>query len=227
MPGGKENWMKINIESYRPGKIICVGMNYKSHIKEQDGRFPDKPVLFCKANTCIIKNNESIICPDEVHELDYEVELAVIAGSKMKNIKPEDVVDYIYGYTIINDVTARDLQKREEQWFRAKSFDTFGPIGPEIILKDEIDDVQNLNLKSFVNGELRQDSSTSDMIFKVYDLISFISYSITIEPGDLIATGTPAGVGVFMKTKSFLKSGDEIVCEIEKIGRLVNKVVSI
>ncbi|MCL5772602.1 MAG: fumarylacetoacetate hydrolase family protein [Actinobacteria bacterium] len=216
--------MKINIKSYRPGKIICIGMNYKSHIKEQDGRFPDKPVLFCKANTCIIKNNESIICPDEVHELDYEVELAVIADSKMKNIKPEDVIDHIYGYTIINDVTARDLQKREGQWFRAKSFDTFGPIGPEIILRDEIEDIQNLNLKSFVNGQLRQDSNTSEMIFKVYDLISFISYSMTIETGDLIATGTPAGVGVFMNSKSLLKSGDEVVCEIEKIGRLTNKV---
>jgi len=216
--------MEIDIKNYRPGKIICIGMNYKSHIKEQDGRFPDKPVLFCKANTCIIKNGENIICPEEVHELDYEVELAVIAGSKMKNIKPEDVVDHIYGYTIINDVTARDLQKREGQWFRAKSFDTFGPIGPEIVLKDEIDDVQNLNLKSFVNGQLRQDSSTSEMIFKVYDLISFISYSMTIEPGDLIATGTPAGVGVFMKSKKLLKAGDEIVCEIERIGRLTNKV---
>lgn len=219
--------MKIKMESFKPGKIICIGMNYKSHIKEQDGRFPDKPVLFCKANTCVIKNGENIICPGEVHELDYEVELAVIAGSKMKDIKSEDVVNHIYGYTIINDVTARDLQKSEGQWFRAKSFDTFGPIGPEIILRDEIKDPQNLNLKSFVNGELRQDSNTSEMIFKVYDLISFISYSMTIETGDLIATGTPAGVGVFMNSKSLLKSGDEVVCEIEKIGRLVNKVVSI
>lgn len=217
--------MEFEINSYKPGKIICAGMNYKSHISEQDGRFPDKPVLFCKANSCIIKDGNDIIYPAGVNELDYEVELAVIIGKSMKNIKPEDAGNYIYGYTIINDVTARDLQKAEGQWFRAKSFDTFGPVGPKIIPGDEIKDPQNLNLKSFVNGELRQDSNTNDMIFKVYDLISFISFSMTLEAGDLIATGTPAGVGLFMKKKSLLEPGDEIICEIENIGKLINKVI--
>jgi 2,4-didehydro-3-deoxy-L-rhamnonate hydrolase len=220
----KENKEKIEIKTYRPGKLICVGMNYSSHIKEQDGRFPEKPVLFAKANSSVIKNGEKIIYPPLVKELDYEVELAVIIGSRMKNVAAEMVKQFIYGYTIINDITARDLQKGEGQWFRAKSFDTFAPIGPAVILRDEIGDAQNLNLKSFVNGEIRQDSNTSEMIFKINDLLSFISHSMTLERGDLIATGTPAGVGIFSKEKKLLQPGDMIVCEIEKIGRLINEV---
>jgi acylpyruvate hydrolase len=215
----------FNIDSYMPGKIICVGMNYKSHIKEQDGRFPNKPVLFSKATSCVIKNEENIIYPSEVNELDYEVELAVIIGQKMKNVPAEKVNNHIYGYTIINDVTARDIQKNENQWFRAKSFDTFGPIGPGIVTRNQINDPQNLWLKSYVNGELRQNSNTGEMIFKVFELISYISKSITLEEGDLIATGTPAGVGAFMEEKKFLLPGDTAICEIEKIGRLVNRVI--
>lgn len=215
----------FNIDSYIPGKIICVGMNYKSHIKEQDGRFPNKPVLFSKATSCIIKNEENIIYPSEVKELDYEVELAVIIGQKMKNIPAEKINERIYGYTIINDITARDLQKNENQWFRAKSFDTFGPIGPGIVTREKIYDPQNLWLKSYVNDELRQNSNTGEMIFKVFELISYISKSITLEKGDLIATGTPAGVGVFTEGKKFLLPEDVVTCEIEKIGRLVNRVI--
>jgi len=219
--------IRFDINNYYPGKIICVGMNYKSHISEQDGRFPGKPVLFAKANSSIIKDGENIFYPPEVKELDYEVELAVIIGSKMKDISEKDVLSYIYGYTIINDLTAREIQKNEGQWFRAKSFDTFAPIGPVIIPKNKIQDPQNLHLKSYVNGNIRQNSNTSDMLFKIFELISYISKSMTLEAGDLIATGTPAGVGVFMKEKKFLLAGDEIVCEIEKIGKLVNKVVSL
>lgn len=170
---------KPDINTYIPGKIVCVGMNYKSHIEEQDGRFPKKPVLFAKARSCVIKNEENIIYPREVEELDYEVELAVVIGRKMKDI-PED----------------------------------------------KIPDPQNLNLKSYVNGELRQNGNTSDMIFGVYPLISYISRSITLEAGDLISTGTPAGVGIFMKKKKLLKSGDVVICEIENIGKLENKVIS-
>jgi 2-keto-4-pentenoate hydratase/2-oxohepta-3-ene-1,7-dioic acid hydratase in catechol pathway len=214
----------FDIDSYIPGKIICIGMNYASHVKEQDGRFPNEPVLFSKASSCIIKNGEDIICPAEVKELDYEVELAVIIGQKLKNITTPDIHNFIYGYTIINDITARDLQKKEHQWFRSKSLDTFGPIGPVIIKKDQIQDPQNLRLKSYVNDELRQDSNTGEMIFKVFDLISYISASITLNVGDLIATGTPAGVGVFAKEKKLLKPGDIVTCEIEKIGILVNRV---
>jgi len=214
-----------DIKTYIPGKIICVGMNYRSHIEEQDGRFPKKPVLFAKAKSCIIKNGEHIIYPQEVEELDYEVELAVVIGKKAKNVPFKKVLDHIYGYTIMNDITARDIQKNENQWYRAKSFDTFGPIGPVIVSKHKIPDPQNLNLKSFVNSELRQNGNTSDMIFGVYKLISYISGSITLEAGDLISTGTPAGVGVFMKNKKLLKPGDVITCEIENIGKLENKIV--
>ena len=221
---GVTMFSKTDIDTYIPGKIICVGMNYGSHVKEQNGRFPENPVLFSKARSCIIKNGEYIISPPEVKELDYEVELAVIIGKKMKDISEDRVTDYIYGYTIMNDITARDIQKNEQPWFRSKSFDTFGPIGPAIVDKDIIDDPQNLNLKSYVNGEIRQNGNTSGMIFGVYKLISYISRSITLEAGDLISTGTPAGVGIFMKEKKILKPGDTVICEIEKIGRLENKI---
>jgi 2-keto-4-pentenoate hydratase/2-oxohepta-3-ene-1,7-dioic acid hydratase in catechol pathway len=220
----RESNSRIDIKTFVPGKLICVGMNYKSHILEQDGRFPEKPVLFAKSNSSIIKNGENIIYPEQTTQLDYEVELAVIIGKRMKNIAESRVPDFIYGYTIMNDITARDCQKSDGQWFRGKSFDTFAPIGPEIILKENLPDAQNLNLKSYVNGEMRQNSNTADMIFKISELISFISMSMTLERGDLISTGTPAGVGIFMKEKKLLMPGDEIVCEIEKIGILVNKV---
>ena len=216
---------KAEIKNYIPGKIICVGMNYRSHIEEQDGRFPKKPVLFSKAKSCIIKNKENIIYPREVKELDYEVELAVVIGKKMKDVPASKVSDYIYGYTIMNDITARDIQKNDQQWFRSKSFDTFGPIGPVIVDKDKIPDPRNLSLKSYVNGEIRQNGNTSDMIFGVYELISYISRSITLEAGDLVSTGTPSGVGVFMKEKKMLMPGDIVTCEIEAIGKLENKIV--
>jgi 2-keto-4-pentenoate hydratase/2-oxohepta-3-ene-1,7-dioic acid hydratase in catechol pathway len=216
--------MNFEISTYRPGKIICVGMNYFSHVKEQDGRFPLSPVLFCKASSSLIKNNETIIKPEETNELDYEVELAIIIGREMKNIDADDVYDFIYGYSIINDITARDLQKKEGQWFRAKSFDTFASVGPVIIARDEIKDPQNLSLKSYVNGVKKQDSNTSDMIFKIPELLSFMSKSMTLMPGDLIATGTPAGVAAFTEGAKFLQDGDEVLCEIESIGKLVNKV---
>ncbi len=215
---------KINIKTFIPDKIICVGMNYKSHVDEQDGRFPNKPVLFSKATSCVIKNGQVILYPKEVKELDYEVELAIIIGEKAKKIAEKEVMDYIFGYTIINDVTARDIQKNESQWYRAKSFDTFAPIGPEIVPKEKIKDPQNLNLRSYVNGEIRQNSNTSDMIFSIKKLISYISSSITLNPGDLIATGTPAGVGVFTNKNNLLKAGDEVICEIESIGKIRNKI---
>ena len=215
----------LDMKKYIPGKIICVGMNYRSHVAEQDGRFPDKPVLFAKARSCIIKDRENIVYPSEVKELDYEVELAVVIGKKIKDIKEDEVPGYIYGYTVLNDITARDIQKNESQWYRAKSFDTFGPIGPIIVKQEDFGDPYNINLKSFVNGELRQNGNTNDMIFGVYALISYISLSITLYPGDLVSTGTPSGVGVFMKEKKLLRPGDEVICEVEKIGRITNKVV--
>jgi 2-keto-4-pentenoate hydratase/2-oxohepta-3-ene-1,7-dioic acid hydratase in catechol pathway len=201
-------------------------MNYRSHVMEQDGRFPTSPVLFAKATSCIIKDGENIVYPEEVKELDYEVELAAVIGKKMKDIAPRDVGRFIYGYTIMNDITARDIQHSEKQWYRAKSFDTFGPTGPRIVRAEELPDPRNIDLRSYVNGELRQDGNTRDMIFGVYELISYISRSITLYPGDLISTGTPSGVGLFSEGKKLLRAGDEVVCEIDGIGRLANKVVS-
>jgi 2-keto-4-pentenoate hydratase/2-oxohepta-3-ene-1,7-dioic acid hydratase in catechol pathway len=216
----------IDINDYIPGKIICVGMNYRSHVDEQDGRFPSSPVLFGKARSCIIKDGESIIYPEQTKQLDYEVELAVIIGKKASNIEPDDVPSYVYGYTVFNDITARDLQKSEGQWYRAKSFDTFGPLGPAVVKQEELGDPQDVNLRSYVNGELRQDGNTSDMIFGVYYLVSYISKSITLFPGDLISTGTPSGVGLFTGGSKLLNPGDVVACEIEGIGRITNTVVS-
>ena len=225
MDYSKDTIKDMDIKNYIPGKIICVGQNYRTHIAEQDGRFPDKPVLFSKARSCIIRDGDNIVCPPEVKELDYEVELAAIIGKKAKGIKEEDTPGYIYGYTVFNDITARDIQKNESQWYRGKSFDTFGPMGPAIVKQKDFGDPYNISLKSYVNGELRQDGNTNDMVFGVYALISYISRSITLYPGDLIPTGTPSGVGVFMKEKKLLKPGDEVICEVEKIGRITNKIV--
>ena len=214
----------IDIETYIPGKIICVGMNYRSHIEEQDGRFPSRPVLFAKARSCVIKNGDNIIYPSDIRQLDYEVELAAVIGKKTKYVKEDDVSGYIYGYTVFNDITARDVQKSESQWYRAKSFDTFGPLGPEVVKREDFGDPHNIDLRSYVNGELRQDGNTADMIFGVYNLISYISNSITLYPGDLISTGTPSGVGLFSEGEKLLRPGDEVICEIDGIGKLTNKV---
>ena len=199
-------------------------MNYKSHVKEQDGRFPASPVLFAKARSCVIKDGDEIIYPEKVKQLDYEVELAAVIGKKTKDVGPGDVLSCIYGYTVFNDITARDLQKSEGQWYRAKSFDTFGPLGPEVIRREKLGDPQDMNLRSYINDELRQDGNTSDMIFGVYELISYISRSITLFPGDLVSTGTPSGVGIFSRDKRLLKPGDKVTCEIEGIGRITNIV---
>jgi 2,4-diketo-3-deoxy-L-fuconate hydrolase len=216
----------LDMNIYIPGKIICVGMNYRSHVDEQDGRFPSSPVLFAKAKSCVIKDGDEIIYPQEVGQLDYEVELAAIIGKKIKGVRETNVPGYIFGYTVFNDITARDLQKAEGQWYRAKSFDTFGPMGPRAVRQEEIVDPQDVNLRSYVNGELRQDGNTSDMIFGVYELISYISRSMTLFPGDLISTGTPSGVGLFTEGKKLLKPGDEVTCEIDGIGRITNTVVN-
>lgn len=219
-------YKNIDIKTYIPGKIICVGMNYRSHIEEQDGRFPSSPVLFAKATSCVIKDGENIIYPAEVKQLDYEVELAAVIGKKAKNIEAGQVAGHIYGYTIFNDITARDLQKSEGQWYRAKSFDTFGPTGPAIVKPGKLGDPADIRLRSYINGDLRQDGNTSDMIYGVYELISYISRSITLYPGDLISTGTPSGVGVFTEGSKLLKPGDEVTCEIEGIGKITNTVIS-
>jgi len=202
--------MKLN-----PSKIIAVGLNYIDHAAELRMEIPKNPIIFLKPPSSLIFNNDPIIYPAMTRELHYEAELAVIIKDRIKNIKPEEAAEHIRGYTCGNDVTARDLQRLDGQWTRAKSFDTFCPIGPEIVSDINPD---NLTIKLYLNGAVKQSSNTSNMIFKVDDLVSFISQVMTLESDDVILTGTPVGVGPMVV-------GDEVAVEIEGIGKLVNKVI--
>ncbi len=199
----------------QPSKIICVGLNYRDHAKELNMPIPQTPLLFLKPPSAVTGHLGKIVYPDKTRHVDYEAELAVIIGRRCKNIPAADADSVIMGYTCFNDVTARDLQKKDSQWTRAKSFDTFAPVGPYIAAPL---DVSDLCVKTRVNGELRQESSTSNLIFDVPYLIEFISGIMTLERGDIIATGTPPGVGE-------LFAGDEVEVEIENIGILKNSVV--
>ncbi len=211
----------------RPGKIICLGLNYSDHAEEAGLTPPEEPVLFSKPATAVVGHEDPVIYPKVSSQVDYEVELAVVIGKKGKDIPEEDAYEHVAGYTVFNDVSARDIQFRSIQWFRGKSFDTFAPMGPCLTLKDEIPDPHNLKMQMKVNGEVRQDSSTKNMIFKIPYLISFISAGMTLEPGDVIATGTPSGVGIYSKPQpKLLKPGDVMEATIEKIGTLRNKVVA-
>lgn len=210
----------------KPPKIVCIGLNYIDHAKEQNVNPPEEPLIFSKFPTAVIGPNESIVKPKATEKLDYEAELAVVIGRKGKNIPEEESYNYIAGYTIMNDVSARDFQFKDKQWTRGKSFDSFAPLGPWIITKDEIPAPNELNIKLWLNGKLMQDSNTRNMIFKVPKLISFISQVCTLEPGDIIATGTPSGVGVFRNPPISLKASDTIRIEIESIGVLENKVIA-
>lgn len=208
-----------------PSKIVCVGLNYHDHCREQGIEVPKSPLLFAKFPSSIIGPDAEISWPEHVtQQVDYEAELAVVIGRKGRFIPPEQAYEYVAGYTIVNDVSARDVQFSDGQWVRGKSFDTFCPMGPYLLTADEVPDPHNLAIRCRVNGELRQDSNTGEMIFKIPDLIAFISQTCTLLPGDIINTGTPDGVGVFMNPKVFLKPGDKIEIEIEKLGRLHNTV---
>lgn len=200
----------------QPSKIVCVGLNYIDHARELNMQIPTNPLLFLKPPSAVIGHLGKIIYPDKSKRVDYEAELAVIIGKRCKNVRANEAESVIMGYTCFNDVTARDIQKEDIQWTRAKSFDTFAPVGPYI--SEPGLDVNDLRIKTRVNGELRQDSSTSNLIFNVPSLIEFISGIMTLEQGDIIATGTPPGVGE-------LFVGDEVEVEIENIGTLKNSVV--
>lgn len=201
----------------QPNKIICVGLNYTDHAKELGMEIPDEPVFFLKPASSIIAHLGKIVYPEKSKQVDYEGELAVIIGKRCKKINRKDASNVIMGYTCFNDVTARDLQKKDVQWTRSKSFDTFAPVGPYIA--DPMLDVSNLAIRTRVNGELRQHSNTANLIFDVPYLIEFISGIMTLERGDIISTGTPAGVGE-------LCIGDDVEVEIENVGLLKNTVIS-
>jgi 2-keto-4-pentenoate hydratase/2-oxohepta-3-ene-1,7-dioic acid hydratase in catechol pathway len=207
-----------------PNKIICLAFNYKDHAKEQKLEPPEEPAIVNKPRTALNGTNSEIICPNFVKELDYEIELALIIGKKCKNIAEQDAMNHVFGYMILNDVSARDIQAMDKQFTRAKSFDTFAPCGPWITTKDEIDDPQNLKLLTKVNGITRQDSTTANMFIKIPSIISILSKSMTLEPGDIISTGTAAGVALNNTHIPYLKDGDTIDMEIEKLGSIQNTV---
>jgi 2-keto-4-pentenoate hydratase/2-oxohepta-3-ene-1,7-dioic acid hydratase in catechol pathway len=206
-------------------KLLGIGINYQSHAKEQGEKPPEAPIIFQKASTAVIGHGHPVIAPKIVTMLDYEVELAVIIGKRGKYIEKDEVNDYIAGFTIFNDISARDHQfKYNNQWFIGKSFDTFAPVGPWIVDKFEIGDPQNLNMETKLNGKIMQSSNTKNMIFKIPDIIHFISNVLTLEPGDVIFTGTPEGVGFTRKPPVYLKAGDVLDLSIEKIGTLHNMI---
>jgi 2-keto-4-pentenoate hydratase/2-oxohepta-3-ene-1,7-dioic acid hydratase in catechol pathway len=209
----------------RPLKIIGIGVNYRGHAKETGRDIPKAPILFSKPPTAIVGPEASIVIPNDASKVDYEVELGVVIGKPARNVTVNDALDYIGGYTVFNDISAREYQFRDGQWFRGKSFDTFAPMGPCLTLPDQIADPQDLKLQLRLNGEVRQNGSTSDMIFSVAELIVDISQVMTLEPGDVIATGTPAGVGHVAKPKPvYLQPGDVVEAEIAGIGILRNPV---
>lgn len=210
----------------RPGKIIAVGLNYRAHAEEASVALPARPVCFAKWSNCLIGPGEPIRIPRELTTVDYEAELAIVISRPAYRVNVDDALDFIAGYCCLNDVTDRETQTIEGQWSRAKSFDTFGPVGPALIPASEITDPQSLKICARLNGELVQDGNTSQMVHSVAELIAFITSGMTLEPGDMIATGTPDGVGAFREQPLYMFPGDEISIEIEGIGILTNPVVS-
>ncbi len=209
----------------RPGKLICIGLNYRDHAEESKMKIPETPVVFSKFTTSVIAPGEPVVLPTTSHQVDYEAELAVVIGRRTKGIKAEKALDYVLGYTIVNDVSARDFQFADGQWQRGKSCDTFCPMGPAIVTTDDVPDPHKLSIKLQLNDQTMQDSNTDQLIFGVPQLIEFLSETITLEPGDVIATGTPAGVGFARKPPVFLKAGDVMQVEIEKLCALRSPVI--
>ena len=208
----------------RPGKIVCVGLNYHDHAEEGGQDLPKAPLLFAKWPNTLIGDGEPIVLPEESTQVDYEAELGVVIRTSAKHVSDRDALEIVEGYICVNDVSARDLQFGDGQWTRGKSPDTFCPVGPRLVPREEIDDPQALAIRCVLNGQTMQDSSTAQMIFSVAEIIAYVTRVITLEPGDLIATGTPAGVGVFRDPKVLLQDGDEVSVEIEGLGTLTNPV---
>ena len=207
-----------------PPKIICLTFNYPAHAKEQNLVSPKEPVIFMKPRTTLCGTDSDIMCPNFIKQLDYEIELAVIIGKTCKNVDESRSKDYIFGYMVFNDVSARDIQMRDKQFTRGKSFDTFAPCGPWITSADEVTNPQDLQLVTKINGQNRQDSSTKNMFIKIPSIISELSNVMTLEKGDIIVTGTPDGVAMNNPSTPFLKNGDTIEMEIEKLGKIQNTV---
>lgn len=208
----------------RPSKVVCLGLNYRDHAEEQNTPLPERPLIFSKASSCVIGPYDDVVLPDDSHQVDYEVEFAIVIGRTATKVPAETAYEYIAGYTVMNDVSARDIQFAQKQWHQGKSYDTFGPMGPYLVTRDEISDPHNLDVRLVLNGQTMQHSNTNNLIFNVPYLISHISKIMTLYPGDVISTGTPAGVGVFRKPPVFLKPGDAMETTVEGIGTLRNGV---
>ena len=228
----EKGWLVKRADAYwfapvpRPGKIICIGLNYRDHAAESNMPIPERPVVFSKFPSCVIAPGEHVILPSTSTQVDYEAELAVVIGRRASNVSATRALDYVLGYTAFNDVSARDFQFADGQWQRGKSCDTFAPMGQQIVTTDQIPDPHKLSIKLKLNGQTMQDSNTDQLIFGVPELIEFLSKTMTLEPGDVIATGTPAGVGFARKPPVFLKPGDRMEVIIDGIGGLSNKVVA-
>jgi 2-keto-4-pentenoate hydratase/2-oxohepta-3-ene-1,7-dioic acid hydratase in catechol pathway len=210
-----------------PRKIICIGLNYRDHALEQNAPVPKEPVVFSKFPTTLIAQGQPIRLPRASQEVDFEAELVVVIGKRGRDVTPETAMDYVAGYMVGNDVSARDWQKNKEgrQWLLGKSFDTFGPTGPHLVTKEEIPDPHTLPIRLRLNGQTMQDSNTSQLLFNIPTLLAYITQVFTLEPGDLLFTGTPAGVGMARKPQVYLKAGDMVEVEIEGLGLLRNPVV--
>jgi 2-keto-4-pentenoate hydratase/2-oxohepta-3-ene-1,7-dioic acid hydratase in catechol pathway len=207
-----------------PQKIICIGLNFHSHAEEAGQKIPKRPIVFAKWANSLIGPGEPIELFPVTEKVDYEAELGVVIGKKARDLRVEDALDCVGGYINANDVSARDLQFLDRQFTRSKSIDSFCPVGPQLVPASEIEDPQNLRIQTRVNGELVQDSNTSDMVFTVAEVLAFISQGLTLEPGDLILTGTPGGVGFLKDPPVFLADGDEVSVEVEGLGVLTNPV---
>lgn len=207
----------------RPGKIVAIGLNYLDHCRETNTQPPDRPLIFTKFTTSIVGPGEEISWdPALTGEVDYEAELAVVIGRTARNVSKADALDYVAGYTCGNDVSARDLQLGDGQWIRGKSLDTFCPIGPGLVTAADVPDPQNLSIRCLLNGQVMQESNTKEMIFGVAELIAFCSNAFTLDPGDLILSGTPHGVGMGRDPQVWMKDGDTVAIEIERLGKLEN-----
>ena len=216
--------MRLGPPICRPSKIICIGLNYRDHATESGAEVPREPVLFMKATTSLVGPNDPVMIPKSAEKLDWEVELGAVIGIGGRDIPEARALDHVFGYMVVNDISARELQFRTSQWFKGKSLDGSCPMGPVIVTADEIRDPQRLRLRLSVNGMAKQDSNTSDMIFSVARIVADLSAGMTLEPGDCISTGTPQGVGDGRKPPEYLHSGDIVEAEVEKIGVLMNPV---
>ena len=208
----------------KPPKIICLGVNYCDHARETSAAIPEEPILFMKPRTAIIGPNDKIAKPRFIKQLDYEGELAIVIGKKTKNVPTAEAKNHVFGYTVFNDVSAREIQFGDRQWTRGKSFDTFAPTGPCIVTESQLKNTNDIGIRTWVNGELRQNGTTKNMVFSIEKIVHQLSRVMTLEPCDIIATGTPSGVGMAMNPQKWLKNGDVIRIEIEGIGVLENTV---